>query len=261
MAVFTAVKGQTVKVPLTIQFTDSTGAAVDPTGTVNLRVMGGDPLAVKATLNPTKQLSLLGFFGAFLDVSDGTLYPDGEYPLRWDATVGGVATAATDYLEILPGVTIPGTGASAGAYVSEAEVRNWARPLESAANFPAALVAEKAAQAADRIDNRLRRRYSVPFASPYPDEVVLLNIWLAAAFLLENRQGEAGNVNPLARELLERWDEEVAAIERGDVVLSVAQRTDSADASQKVAEATTESAKRLFELDLDDPTSTPLGRF
>lgn len=261
MATTRARKGQTEKVFLGTQFTDSTGAAIDPTGTPTVkvfRVEAAGSLTLVATLNCTKQASLTGFYGAFLDVAVIATYPAGDYALRWEGVVSGITSASPDYFEIDDAATLPDTGVLAGAYCSEAQVRAWTKAVESVVDIGSGAVAEKAAWAAREIDGRLRAYYTVPFAGPaFDDTIVLLNIWLAAANCLESVTGSRGNVNELGAELRERADARLADIIAGRMPLSVAPRTDIADGNA-AAQSSTEDVDRVF--DRFDSAS-PMSRF
>lgn len=261
--IFRGARGQTELIPITIQFSKGDGTAIDPTGSVELRVYysAAGVLVLKATLAPVKQASLTGFYGAFLDVSAVATFPAGDYVLRWAATVDGVAAAAQDTLEIGEAASIPGTGAASGAYCSESEIRDWTQPLEDVANVSSALISEMAARGADRIDARLRGMYVVPFTAAYDHFIVQLNIWIAASYLLENRQGQAGNLNDLARQLAERFDEEIARILSGEIVLTVDPRTDTPSGQDSSSASSTDGATRVYDWDVDNPGSSPIGRY
>lgn len=249
-------KGQTAKVFFGVSFTDGTGLAVDPTGTPQLRVYQvAEPLVLKATLTLTKQAAITGFWGAFLDISNGTTYPAGDYQVLATPTVSGIATVLTDTFEIDDAATLPDSGVLAGAYCSEAQVRAWTKAVAGVADISSGLIAEKAAWAAREIDASLRGLYAVPFAGPpYDDLVVLLNIWLAVANALEQEQGSRGNTNDLGTNLRSRVFEKLADLLSGEAVLSAALlATTIPDAV-----SSTEDQVRVF--DRFD-SSSPLSRY
>ena len=249
---FVANQGQAEELPLTIQITDGTGAASNPTGAVPLRVYYGDPagtgaLTLKATLSAAQQAGLTGFYAAFLDISDRSVFPGGRYVVRWDFTVAGVATATADFLQILDAPALAGTGAAGSSYCSESEVRNWIRALEDTVNVSSALVAAKAVQGAALIDAYLRGRYAVPFGTPFDPTIVRLNIWLAASYLLENRTGDSGDRTQIAKDLETRALEELEKILAGTIVLTVDPRTDFPAGQTASSDSTTLDKTRTFE--------------
>jgi len=231
MATTRASKGQTAKVFFPVSFADSTGAAVDPTGSPTLKVEYVDPagtLTLKATLSLTQQGGIVGFWGAFLDVSNYTTYPAGDYGLVVQATVSGTATVLTDSFEIDESATSISGGFIAGAYCSEAQVRAVTTLLGTgvSGSFGSGEIVEKANLAAREIDGRLRAAYVVPFTSPYDDTIVLLNMWLATAWLLEGKQGQNGNLNAMAETVRARAESWIEDILNKTIALTVAPRTD-----------------------------------
>lgn len=237
MATTRASKGQTAKVFFGVAFTDATGAAVDPSGTPTLKVFYVEPagsLTLKATLNLTIQGAITGSWGAFLDISNYTTYPAGDYQIVVNATVSAIATILTDTFEIDESATSISGGFIAGAYCSEAQVRAVTTMLGTSvvAAFSSLEVVEKANFAARELDGRLRAKYVVPFSSPYDDTIVLINMWLATAWLLEGKQGQTGNRNEMAATVRARAEEWIEDILNGSITLSVAPRTDSADGTE-----------------------------
>lgn len=260
MATTRANRGQTAKMFFGVAFTDATGAAVDPSGTPTIQVLYVDPagsLTSKATLNLSKQLAITGFWGAFLDVSNGTNYPAGDYQVVSTPTVSAIATVLTDTFEIDDAPVGASGGFIAGAYASEAQIRGVAKVLLSSTAVAQSIVLQKAVEAAREIDGRLRVKYVVPFSATYDDTIVLLNMWLGAAYSLENVQGQKGNENTLARTLHARVDEVIADILSGARVLSVAQRPDSPDGSTTTGSSSS-TEDRVFSR---DPCQSDLGRF
>ncbi len=204
MALVSASRGQQASVPFYIQFTNATGQASDPDAAPSLEIIEPVSGTVKATLTPTKLGARAGFYGTLQSVADPASWPAGTYVLRWAATIGGIATATTDTFQLFEAGDLTGTGALAGAYCTEAQIRAVSFMLAEELDFPDADVAAQAAAGATYINGKLSRRFAVPFASPFPSLVVLLNAWLAAAYLLEWKKSERGNTHPFAQELLER---------------------------------------------------------
>jgi len=266
VATVRASKGQAAKLPLTVQFSDATGAALDPTGTPTVTVFYVDPagsLVSKAVLNASKQGGLTGFYGTFLDVSNFTTYPAGDYVVRWSGVVSAITTAGVDFFEIDEAPSASAGTVVTGAYCTEAQVRDWAQPLENLDAITSPKAVQKIAYAANVIDGKLRASYTVPFSGPpYDTVIVMLNIWLAGAYLLEDRQAQMGNTNTLGATLSERVDEWIADILSGAVALSVAPRTDSptgVDMSQSSTLDSTDTPEPLT-FGWNDPNSS-LSRY
>jgi hypothetical protein len=70
--------------------------------------------------------------------------------------------------------------------------------------------------------------YVTPFSAPYDPLVIILNVWLAAAYLIEDRQGQMGNENTLGARLKARVDEYVADLLAGTRKLTTVPVRDSA---------------------------------
>jgi len=222
VALLVANRGQTDRLSFFVQFTDATGAAADPTGAVSLAIYRSNPdgtLTLKTTLTPTKQASLLGWFGAFLDVADATVWPEGLYVARWAATVAGIDTATTEPFQIQAAALPASSAPLASSYCTAEQVRQTLNLLESAAAPTPAIVAEQAARAASVIDGALGLSYVVPFALPAPALVVTINAWLGAAYTLEYLEGQQGRRSKTAVDVEKRALNQLKALAEGASVL------------------------------------------
>lgn len=223
MALPNGVLGQAGKYPLTIQFTNASGVPTDPSAnSFEIWLVNADgSLSSKATGSLTKQASKDGFYGVFLDISDRSTWPAGEYVVRWEATISGTTTATTESFHILAAASVAGSNPLTNAYCSDAEVRAWARSLEAVAAAPAQLVADMAARGAEMINGRLGQHYSVPFSSPYPALIVQANVMIAAGRVLTNRSGQQGNLSTLGAQFLQDADDLLERIQNGDAWIGV----------------------------------------
>lgn len=218
-----ASRGQQALVPFWIQWTDGSGQNVDPDVPPALEIFkqSGGTLVTVSTLTPTKLTSHDGFYGTSVSVSNTTTWPAGTYVALWTATIDGVVTSTTDTFQIYDAADSMGSGALGSAYCSEADIRSVTKVLTELIPFTSLLVATHAAVGAGYIDGKLGGRFTVPFTSPYPTLIAILNMWESAATLLEYASSEKGNQNPFAAELHERVDACIADILEGKADIGI----------------------------------------
>lgn len=224
MALVSASRGQQAAVPFWIQWTDGSGQKADPDAPPRLelfRQSAVSPYLISVLVaTPTKLPGYDGFYGVSISVTNVSMWPAGTYVALWSATIVGIPTSTTDTFQIFDSADSLGSGAIGSAYCSEAEVRAVTKVLTNT-TFTSGAVAQKAAEAAAYINGRLGVRFTVPFGSPYPPLVALLNMWKAAAMLLDWSSSEKGNDNPFAAELHERVDAVIEEILAGRADLHV----------------------------------------
>lgn len=213
-----AAVGQSAKVILACQFLSDTGTPATPTG-VEVKVLGGSPVVVKATLVPVETAGLTGFMVAELDVSNVAAWPSGQYAIRWTGTTSGSPTSVVDSLQLVPSSAFAAIGALGNSYTTEARIRQVSKLLDDTVTLPAPAVALEAERGAAYIDGKLAARYTVPFPAPYPPAIVLLNDWKSAALCLDRFYGENGNRGVFSQDLHEWVDKYLEAILEGGASL------------------------------------------
>ncbi len=210
--------GQAAPIAIASQYLDDDAQPATPTSP-EVKIIGGNPAAVLATLVPVETLGLTGFMLAELDVSNVNAWPAGQYVVRWTGVTSGKATSSVDTLQLVPSAQFATTGTLGGSYTTEDRIRAVDRALSDTVTLDSMAVAMEASRAADYINGRLAVIYTVPFVAPFSPTLVLLNDWKAAALLLDRYYGENGNRGLHAVDLHAWVDKWLDAIIAGELTI------------------------------------------
>lgn len=217
--IFQGAVGQSAGVIVAAQYLDDDSQPATPSSP-EVKILGGAPLAVLATLVPAQAVSLTGFMVATLDVSNVAAWPAGQYVVRWTGVTSGKSTSTVDTLQLVPSAAFATAGMIGGSYTTEERIRSVDKALEDE-KLLSGSVALEATRAADYINGKLAEFYTVPFAAPVDPFLVLLNDWKAAALLLDRYYGENGNRGLHAQDLNKWVDDCLQAILDGQALSTV----------------------------------------
>jgi len=215
--IFQGAVGQAAPIVIASQYLDDDAQPATPTSP-QIKIMGGNPVAVLATLTPVEALGLTGFMLADLDVSDLNSWPSGQYVVRWTGVTSGKPTSSVDTLQLVPSAAFATTGTVGTSYTTEERIRAVDKAL-SDPTLDSSAVALEATRGADYINGRLGGIYTVPFVAPFDPILVLMNDWKAAALLLDRYYGENGNRGLHAVDLHAWVDKWLDAILAGEIVI------------------------------------------